>query len=78
MGKKENVIGNKEYKAHLTVTLLTADGEPFEQDITLVVPGESKTQVEERLHGLQASVSLKQLSITSVHHVGRGGIKHDE
>lgn len=78
MGKKENVIGNKEYKAHLTVTLLTADGEPFEQDITLVVPGESKTQVEERLHGLQASVALKQVNITSVHHVGRGGIKHDE
>ena len=78
MGKKENVIGNKEYKAHLTVTLLTADGEPFEQDITLVVPGESKTQVEERLRGMQASVTLKQVNITSVHHVGRGGIKHDE
>jgi len=72
------VIGNKEYKTHLTVTLLTADGEPFEQDITLVVPGESKVQVEERLYGMQASVILKQVNITSVHHVGRGGIKHDE
>ena len=48
------MIGNKEYKVHLTVTLLTADGEPFEQDITLVVPGESKVQVEERLYGMQA------------------------
>ncbi|MBT3640846.1 MAG: hypothetical protein HN529_11190 [Acidiferrobacteraceae bacterium] len=72
------MIGNKEYKAHLTVTLLTADGEPFEQDITLIMPGEGKTQVEERLRGMQASVTLKQVNITSVHHVGRGGIKHDD
>ncbi|MDP6028430.1 MAG: hypothetical protein QF636_04615 [Arenicellales bacterium] len=43
------MIGNKEYKAHLTVTLLTADGELFEQDITLAVPGENKAQIEERL-----------------------------
>ena len=56
MSKKENVIGSKEYKAHLTVILLTADGESFEQDITLIVPGESKAQVEERLRGMQASV----------------------
>ena len=72
------MIGNKEYKAHLTVTLLTADGEPFEQDITLVVPGENKAQVEERLHGMQASVTLRHVNITSVHHVGRGGIKYDD
>ena len=78
MSKKENVIGSKEYKAHLTVILLTADGEPFEQNITLIMPGESKTQVEERLRGMQASVTLKQVNITSVHHVGRSGIKHDD
>ena len=78
MSKKENVIGSKEYKAHLTVILLTADGEPFEQDITLIVPGASKAQVEERLRGMQASVTLKHVNITSVHHVGRDGIKHDD
>ena len=78
MSKKENVIGSKEYKAHLRVTLLTADGKSFEQDITLIVPGESKVQVKERLQGLQASVTLKHVNITSVHHVGRSGIKHDE
>ena len=66
------MIGSKEYKAHLTVILLTADGEPFEQDITLIVPGESKAQVEERLCGMQASVTLKHVNITSVHHVGSG------
>ena len=78
MSKKENMIGSKEYKAHLTVILLTADGEPFEQDITLIVPGESKAQVEEHLRGMQASVTLKHVNITSVHHVGRGGVKHDD
>lgn len=72
------MIGNKEYKAHLTVTLNTVDGDSFEQDITLIVPGENKVQVEERLQGMQASVTLKHVNITSVHHVGRGGIKHDE
>ena len=72
------MIGIKEYKVRLTVTPLTADGEPFERDITLIVPGESKLQVEERLRGMQASVTLKHVNITSVHHVGRGGIKHDD
>jgi hypothetical protein len=72
------VIGNKEYKAHRTVTLNTVDGDSFEQEITLVVPGENKVQVEERLQGMQVSVTLKHVNITSVHHVGRGGIKRDE
>ena len=72
------MIGIKEYKVHLTVTLLTTDGESFEQGITLVVPGENKVQVEERLQGIRASVTLKRVNITSVHHVGRPGIKPDE
>jgi hypothetical protein len=65
------VIGTKSYKACLKVTLTTPDGERFEEEIDIILSADSKKDVQERLRDLTASVSVEDVRITSVHHVGR-------
>ena len=65
------VIGIKTYKVSLKLMLTTRDGERFEQGIDVVVDADSKEEAENRLQDLRASVQIKDVRITSVHHVGR-------
>ena len=72
------MIGTKEYKAQLGLTVIASDGSTIDQNITVVVQGDSKEQVEARLKNARASVTLRDVKITSVHHVGRKRFNLDE
>lgn len=65
------MIGTKQYKAQLQVTLTTKKGEMFRHPIELVVDADSKKMAETIIKESTITSEVTSISLTAIHHVGR-------
>ncbi|NBP95195.1 MAG: hypothetical protein EBZ14_07700 [Gammaproteobacteria bacterium] len=67
----ELMIGTKQYKVQLHVTLTTKKGEMFRHPIELVVDADSKELAEAIIKESTITSEVTSISLTAIHHVGR-------
>ena len=65
------MIGTKQYKAQLEITLTTETGDVFKRPIELVVGADSKEAAETMLAKSNVTAEITHIALTAIHHVGR-------